>query len=774
MKKVLTIIAAIALFSSAFAQLSTSRQMTAKEIAKNHMSATMGAKVTGNPVWNDTMSYCGNSEFYTSVGVGSATGQIYWGIKLEAAALVGRNTIDAVEFFVPDGDNGIGTYTMTICQDSPTNTALATETIVTTAADTMAWKNITFTTPVTITQGHDIYVCFHNAGLPYPAAGVQPNDYDNGKWASIDGTTWDLVSNLGVNYTWMVRAISDTYIVLPPTVDISGPATVRMNDTAVYTANSLNADSYSWNVTADYVDTVGNTLTVVWESAGTMTVDVDATNVAGTTNAMMYVEVIDCSQAIDDFPYVENFEAPIPCWNVISNDPANDGRLGISQQQAIQGTSSFQFSSYSTASDYNQYLVTPELDIPGGDDYMLSFWYYAYNSGDAFRVMASTTNANLASFDTLTDMPTVGVTGEWVEARVALPEGTKYICINYYGDYAYYLWIDSLTITTLGLPNLTLSGNTSIGTGQTATYTASSTMVNTFAWEVDGVAQSETGAELTYIFTTPGNHTVKVSATNNVGTISDSLTVDVFNCDGITVPYIPDFSESLGCWTSRSDMEEGYGWFPSVDMFEDSPVGQVLSMSATNFFGYMFPADIDNWLISPNLTMPAEGSFDLTWKVMTYDPSNPSDHYAAYVITDDGTETMLFEETLASHNNSFAQRVATIPESVTGTFKVAFRHYDTDGGYVLILDEIKIVESGTVTGINNADGLNIAIYPNPASNMLTVSGNGIEMVELMDMTGRVVMTTHANSMNLSSVASGMYLVRVTTANGIHTEKVAVK
>ncbi len=777
-KKIMFFAAALMLVSGAFAQLTTSRQLTAKELHKMHLTSTKSAKVAGNPIWNDTMSYCGDVEYYSGVGVGNDSSNMYWGIKLEAAALVGRNTIEAVEFFVPDADNGIGTYTMTIREGSPTATPRLTQTVTTTAADTLSWYTITLTTPMTITQDSDLYICFHNTGLAYPAASVPGNTYDNGKWASLDGINWDLVSNLGVDCTWMIRAISDTYIELPPVVNIEGPATVRMNDTVVFTAISPNADSYSWNVSADYTYENGNTLTAMWATAGNVIVEVDATNTAGTTTATHSVNVVDCDIAINEFPFVENFEAPIPCWTMISNDPANDEEFGLTGDESFSGLQSFGFSSYASATsgDYNQFLISPEIELPASGEYMVTFMYYAYTSGDAFRVMASTTTNDTAAFTTLVDMPNVAIADTWNEARVALPEGTKYICINYYGDYAYYLWIDSLTITTLSAPDLALRGNTSIGTGMEATYTALSTLANTFVWSVDGVAQSETGAVLTYTFTTTGSHTIEVSATNSIGTTTESMDVTVFNCDGTTLPYTPDFSEGLRCWMSRSDADEGLGWFASVDMFESEPVGQVLSMSADFIWGMFYmEANVDNWLISPSIEMPANDSstFDLCWKVMTYTSDYPSDHYAAYVIAEDGTETMLHHETLGVHNNSFAQRVASIPAGISGNFKVAFRHYDSEGGYVLILDDIKIVPSGTVTGIDPVE-TSVAIYPNPASQMLNVKAEGLQKVEMLDMAGRTVLTTSASHISLSGIAAGMYMVRVTTAEGIHTEKVMVK
>ena len=402
---------------------------------------------------------------------------------------------------------------------------------------------------------------------------------------------------------------------------------------------------------------------------------------------------------------------------------------------------------------------------------MVTFWYLGETSADAFRVRLSFGGHDTADFTTtVADFPTVN-TG-WTRVAFQIPDSTKHVAINYYGDYAYYLYIDDFTIEETGAPMGELHGPATIGTGHNATFVADLCLADTLAWFVDGDPVANTSTTLTTVFTTPGNHTVSIEASNNYGTMADTVVVDVFNCNGTTLPYTPDFSEGLHCWMSYSDSTDG--WFASVDMFDEDPLGQALSFSAQSIFG-IFMADIypDNWLISPSIEMPAEGSFDLCWKVMTYDSEFPTDHYAAYLIAEDGTETLFYQETLGAHNTRFAQRVAPLPAGITGSFKVAFRHYDTEGGYVLILDDIKIVESGTVTGIDPVE-TSVALYPNPASQMLNVKAEGLRKVEMLDMTGRTVLTTSANHINLSGIAAGMYMVRVTTAEGIHTEKVMVK
>ena len=77
-------------------------------------------------------------------------------------------------------------------------------------------------------------------------------------------------------------------------------------------------------------------------------------------------------------------------------------------------------------------------------------------------------------------------------------------------------------------------------------------------------------------------------------------------------------------------------------------------------------------------------------------------------------------------------------------------------------------------GIENVNDINVAIYPNPVSNVLNVEGEGIEQVEVMDLNGRVILTSAATSLNLENLASGVYMVRVIAAEGIHVEKIVKK
>ena len=549
-----------------------------------------------------------------------------------------------------------------------------------------------------------------------------------------------------------------------PEISISGPAIALMNQPATFTATS-SVNTLTWYVDGNVESATGLTLTTTFTTAGTHEVVAEATNAVGSAYDTLEIDVVDCGGAISTFPYVENFEAENPCWQFVSADPANDDRVGITTEEAIQGSSSYVLSSYSSATseDYNQFLISPEFELTAGTDYIVKFWYLGYNSGDAFRVKVSTTTADTAAFTTvLADFPTVATS--WTEVAYTLPAGTKYIAINYYGDYMYYLYIDNFSVEEMGAPIVSLDGPVTIGTNSPATFTATASLADTLVWYVDGQDANNVGDELTYTFTTAGDHEIVVEATNTYGSATDTFIVNVIECNAIDIPHNFDLATEFNlCWDNP---EEGWDTISMTD-------GSTYLYSMSNLYGFI-DLDPDNWIYTPTLTMPAEGSFDIAWKVAPYTTELPSDHYGVYIVQGNNA-TLLREETLNASMNNLQQRVVSIPASVSGDFKIAFRHYETTGGYVILLGDIKVVSAGSVVSIDDVDNINVAVYPNPVSDVLNIRGEGILQIELMDVNGRTVMTSGATSqLNLSGMAAGLYMVRVITNDGIHTQKIVKK
>lgn len=109
-----------------------------------------------------------------------------------------------------------------------------------------------------------------------------------------------------------------------------------------------------------------------------------------------------------------------------------------------QGERSFRFSSFSRGVPYDQYLITPRLET-SQEDRTISFYYRKHQFGqEVFRVGWSTTGTDLEDFQWSDNIN--NATDEWQQfVKNDLPIGNSiYVCIHYFSDYEYYLYIDTV------------------------------------------------------------------------------------------------------------------------------------------------------------------------------------------------------------------------------------------------------------------------------------------------------------------------------------------
>ena len=166
-------------------------------------------------------------------------------------------------------------------------------------------------------------------------------------------------------------------------------------------------------------------------------------------------------------PYAYGFEdaGDLNCWDMVytANTP------GINTDQAHTGSNCFRFSSYSSASSYDQYLISPMFNATNGIDF--SFYYKPYNYGtEVFNVGYSTTTNEASAFIWSDDITTTAGT-DWDLYEATYPAGTKYVAIYYHSNFAYYLYVDdfnfevpsscrkpsNLTVSEVGKRTATLS-----------------------------------------------------------------------------------------------------------------------------------------------------------------------------------------------------------------------------------------------------------------------------------------------------------------------------
>jgi len=72
------------------------------------------------------------------------------------------------------------------------------------------------------------------------------------------------------------------------------------------------------------------------------------------------------------------------------------------------------------------------------------------------------------------------------------------------------------------------------------------------------------------------------------------------------------------------------------------------------------------------------------------------------------------------------------------------------------------------------EGSEAVIYPNPVSDILYIKSDNIQQVEIYDLTGRLLIKENTSSINVNNLKPGIYIVKVTTADGVTTHKVSKK
>ena len=158
------------------------------------------------PTTGDTISWCEDEEYVTSVGTGTP-GQIYWGISLLPSQLAGHNYLKSVLLYVPSA----GTYNLKVYSGG--TTAPLNQTHMQSATFTnsqVGWQEIILNNSYTINQTQTLWITFSSTDVGYPASSCNYVNSLNSDWASLDGISWDHLQNISSSlpYSWLIKAVT--------------------------------------------------------------------------------------------------------------------------------------------------------------------------------------------------------------------------------------------------------------------------------------------------------------------------------------------------------------------------------------------------------------------------------------------------------------------------------------------------------------------------------------------------------------------------------------
>lgn len=192
----------------------------------------------------------------------------------------------------------------------------------------------------------------------------------------------------------------------------------------------------------------------------------------------------------------------------------------------------------------------------------------------------------------------------------------------------------------------------------------------------------------------------------------------VVHCSGNAKDYtdegiimLGDFEDDAYNWTLLDSDGDGSSWNLGTNMwgtyYEDGYYTHAGAQCLASASDWYTP---DNWTFSPAIAIPAEGA-DLSYWVAAFSPYNWLEHYSFYV-AEDVTDIeavkaagALLEETMEEAQGArdgWVERTFSLDDYAGKTIFLCFRHHDTEGQYLLRLDDVIVREKGGNTGINSA------------------------------------------------------------------------
>ena len=196
---------------------------TTNFVANNNvMNAGEGFGAAANQMTRDWYYY-DNGVNEDAIGTGG--GNFWWGIMLPAGSYDGTSLtkVAAYDYMAMTGNVNIYQGGTT----APAGSSLGQTNVTFTGSNNFV--EFEFAEPITLDPAQNVWVVFYNgSGATYPAAVCANTGDANGRWVSLDGSSWADLASYDLDYTFMVRAF----------IEAGGPAPVT--PTGAITPNAFN------------------------------------------------------------------------------------------------------------------------------------------------------------------------------------------------------------------------------------------------------------------------------------------------------------------------------------------------------------------------------------------------------------------------------------------------------------------------------------------------------------------------------------------------------
>ena len=298
-------------------------------------------------------------------------------------------------------------------------------------------------------------------------------------------------------------------------------------------------------------------------------------------------------------------------------------------------------------------------------------------------------------------------------------------------------------------------------------YNTASPITN-ITWTIaDGTPSTATGENVVTTFNTNGTHRVIVQVSNANGSDYDTISITSRTLPANVLSYTYGGSNSGNVGSNSSGSRTWAVSFPP-ELLSNFPQ---LHHVETWINGSSFPASYKMTAYSGTATEPQTQIGEITVNVTSSMGNGYVSFTPATPITVDQTKTLWIVMNATSTRPIAACAYTGNPNSDWLLNNNAWQH-----GTELNLNCSWLINAfSSANGISLASDNEVRIFPNPATDNVSIMAYGVRYVDVIDMSGNTVMKVNdAKTINLGNLSSGVYMFRIVTDNGVAMKKVVKK
>jgi len=181
----------------------------------------------------------------------------------------------------------------------------------------------------------------------------------------------------------------------------------------------------------------------------------------------------------------------------------------------------------------------------------------------------------------------------------------------------------------------------------------------------------------------------------------------------------------------------------------------------------------NRFLVSPKLDATIDGMFTFYAKNIT--GTAPTNVLVGTVESPNALDTFVQYQNIGSVGNAWTQYSVNFSGNSNNHKYIAIKHISTSATDRFAIDDVTYLPAALGTNSYSKNNLKVNLFPNPANEIVTIEMDSeLKWFEVYNLQGQKVKSSTSNTINVSDLTIGIYMIRVEDQNGRESIQKLVK